>query len=165
MKRFLFGAFAAVTLITAALAAVRTPTPIVPPTETGEWDAMQQQIVDMARFKPGLTTVASTAVVASAAAVTANTAAGIIPLTAATAGASGATPTVVTVTDSKVQAADTVLCSVDQTGATAGAVITCLPHISAAGTFTLTLADASVTALASSPLTVSFLILTNGNPN
>jgi hypothetical protein len=151
-------------IVALAYAANRTPTPIVPPTETGEWDAMQQQVVDMARFKPGQGT-GTCAISASACAVTVNNASGIVSVTAATAGASGTTQSVMTVTDNKVQVGDAILCSVDQSGATAGAVITCLPHITGAGTFTINLADASVTALTSSTLTVWFLVMTAGNPN
>lgn len=169
MKRYfnLFGAFSAAFVLAtsiAAFAANRTPTPIVPPTETGEWDAMQQQVVDVARLKVALGT-GTCAVSSSACSVTVNNAAGLLTVTAATAGASGATPSVLTVTDSKVQVGDQIFCSVDQNGATAGAVITCTPHITAAGTFTISLYDASVTALTSSTLTVNFLVNTQGNPN
>lgn len=149
---------------TLVYAANRTPTPIVAPNESGEWDAMQAQVVDMARFKPGQGT-ATCAVSGAACSATVNNASGILTVTSATAGASGTAQTVMTITDNKVQVGDAILCSVDQNGATAGAVITCLPHITAAGTFTINLADASVTALTSSTLTVSFLVLTQGNPN
>lgn len=162
----LFGALCATALLVAsvAMAANRVPTPIVPPTETGEYDAMQQQVVDVARFKPG-NAAATCAISGAACSITANAASGTIAVTTATAGASGTAPSVMTVTDNKVQVGDGILCGVDQNGITAGAVITCTSHITAAGTFTLTLSDASVTAMTSSSLTVWFLVMTQGNPN
>lgn len=164
MKRLFLGVVAALAVSFAAYAANVTLTPIVPPTETGENSLGAQQVTDTARLKLGLGT-GTCAVSAAACAVTINSAAGLITVTAATAGASGATQTVMTVTDNRVQVGDQIFCSVDQNGATAGAVVTCLPHITAAGTFTINLADASVTALTSSTLTVNFMINTQGNPN
>jgi len=162
-RRLLALAAAGVLVASAAYAANITLTPIVPPTETGENSLGSQQVTDMARFKLGMGTVAIT-VSGSAGAGTCNFAACIITLSAATAGASGATPTVITLTDSKVQAADIVLCTVDQTGATAGAVLVCNSH-EAAGSATLTLYDASATALLSSTVVLNIVTVTNGNPN
>jgi hypothetical protein len=165
MRRILFGAFAAALFATVAYATVEgTKTPIVLPAESGENSIEQGEVFNVARLKPGFGT-GTCAVSGSACAVTINNAAGLITATTATAGASGATQTVMTVTNNKVGANDFILCSVDQNGATAGAVVTCLPHITAAGTFTINLADASVTALTSSTLKVNFLVITSGNPN
>ena len=126
-----------------------TPTPIVPPTELGETSIDQQNIVNMARLKLGFGTVAIT-VAASTGSGTLNNAAGIITLSAATAGASGATPSVITLNNNKAQIGDVVQCSPDQTGATAGSVLTCNSHVGSAGVITFTLYDATPTALTSS---------------
>ena len=147
-----------------AFAIERTPTPIVAPTELGETSIDQQNIVNVARLKPGFGT-ATCAVSGAACAATINNAAGIVTFTTATAGASGTSPSVGTITDNKVGANDAILCSTDQNGITSGAVITCSAHITAAGTFTISLFDASVTAMTSSTLKVSFLVITSGNPN
>lgn len=165
MRRILLGAFAAACFATAAYAVVEgTKTPIVIPAETGENSYEQGEVFNVARLKPGSGT-GTCAVSGAACSVTINNAAGLVTVTSATAGASGTSQTVMTVTDNKVQVGDMILCSVDQNGATAGAVITCLPHITGAGTFTINLADASVTALTSSTLTVNFMVITKGNPN
>jgi hypothetical protein len=71
---------------------------------------------------------------------------------------------VITLTDSKIQATDIVMCSVDQTGATAGSVLVCNAH-EAAGSVTLTLYDGSSTALTSSTVVLNILTITSGNPN
>lgn len=167
MKRFLpivWAAFLVCAIAGLSYAANVTLTPIVPPTETGENSLGSQQVTDTARIKVGLGT-GTCAISGAACSVTVNNAAGLITVTSATAGASGTAQSVMTVTDNKVQVGDQIFCSVDQNGATAGAVITCLPHITGAGTFTINLADASVTALTSSTLTVNFFVNTQGNPN
>jgi len=163
MKRFILSLGLTFGLFGLAYAANITLTPIVGPTETGENSLGSQQVTDTARLKPGMGTLPIT-VSGAAGSGTLNTAAGIITLSAATAGASGATPTVITLTDSKIQAADLLLCTVDQTGATAGSVLVCNGHATAGGA-TLTLYDASSTALTSSTVIVNFFVLTNGNPN
>ena len=156
---------AAALLLTCGLAwAVQegTKTPIAAG-ETGENSLSQGEVFNVARFKPGLGTLSVT-VSGAAAAGTLNTAAGIITAATATAGASGTAPTVITLTNNKVQAGDLVLCVMDQTGITAGAVITCSPHVTAS-TIAFTLADASVTAMTSSTIILYYLVVTKGNPN
>jgi hypothetical protein len=148
----------------AAMAANITLTPVVPPTETGEKSDASQQIMDFARIKLGFGT-ATIAISSSAGSGTLNNAVGLITLTAATAGASGATPSVITVNDSKVQVGDAVQCSADSTGATAGAVLVCNAHVTSAGVITLTLYSATPTALTSSTVVLNFEVLTAGNPN
>jgi hypothetical protein len=148
----------------AVFAANITPTPVVGPNETGENSQSSQQIVDMARIKLGFGT-ATISISGSAGSGTLNNAAGIITLTTATAGASGATPSVVTLNNNKVQVGDIVQCTADQTGATAGSVLVCNAHVASAGVVTLTLYDATPTALTSSTVVLNFEVITQGNPN
>jgi hypothetical protein len=164
MKRIALASLLLAAFCQAALAANATNTPIVPPTETGENSSMQQQVVDMARIKLGFGTT-TIAVSGSAGSGTLNFAAGIVTLTAATTGASGATPSVITLNNSKVQVGDFVQCTADQTGATAGSVLVCNAHIASAGVITLSLYSATPTALTSSTIALNFEILTQGNPN
>jgi hypothetical protein len=117
----------------------------------------------MARFKLGSGTLTS-AVAGSAASGTLNSASGAWTLTSATAGASGATPTVATLTNSKVQAGDIVICEIDQTGATAGSVLSCNPHVTAS-TIAFSVYSATPTALTASTIVLYFMVLTKGNPN
>jgi hypothetical protein len=163
MKRLSLAALMLAVIGAIAFAANVTLTPIVPPNETGEDSLRSQQVVNMARLKLGMGTV-TIAISGSAGAGTLNFASGTITLTAATAGASGATPSVVTLTNNKVQAADIVQCSVDQTGATAGSVLVCNAHVTA-NTITFTIYDATPTALTSSTVLINYELITNGNPN
>ncbi|TAL08282.1 MAG: hypothetical protein EPO02_13345 [Nitrospirae bacterium] len=150
--------------VLAAAALNITLTPVVPPTENGENSSSAQQIVDFARIKLGFGTT-TIAISGSAGTGTLNNAAGLITLTSATAGASGATPSVVTLNDNKVQTTDAVQCNADSTGATAGAVLVCNAHITSAGVVTLTLYSATPTALTASTVVLSMEVLTSGNPN
>jgi hypothetical protein len=164
MKRFVASALALLFLGTAAWAVSEgTKTPVVNPPESGENSLSQGEIFNMARLKIGMGTVTS-AVSASAASGTLNSAAGAWTLTAATAGASGATPTTATLTNSKVGANDIVVCEIDQTGATAGSVLSCNPHVTA-GTITFKIYSATPTALTSSTIILYYVVLTSGNPN
>ena len=147
-----------------AYAANITNTPIVPPNETGENSSMSQQVVDMARLKMGFGT-ATIAVSGSAGTGTVNNAAGIVTLTAATTGASGLTPTVITLNNNKVQVGDFVQCNPDNASGTAQAILVCNAHIASAGVITLTLYSATPTALTSSTIPLTFEIITAGNPN
>lgn len=164
MKRFasVLGIFA--WLLSAAVA-FGAETSVTPPigSETGQESRFQAMIVDMARIKLGHGTLSLT-VSASAAAGTLNTASGKITLATATAGASGATPTTVTLTNSKAFAASLVMCGIDFTGATAGAVPTC-SAAPAAGSIVFTISNGSSTALLSSTIVLSYILITSGNPN
>jgi L-serine deaminase len=155
---------AAVLVASAAYAANVTLTPIVPPTETGENSLSSQQVVDMARLKPGSCS-ATIAISTSAGSGTCNGAMGILSVTTATAGASGTSPSVITLNDSKVQVGDMVDCTPDQTGATSGAVLTCNAHVGSAGVITLSIYDGSATAMTSSSVTLEFMVFTQGNSN
>ena len=163
MKRFLLGV--AVLLFSSALAWGVTEGTKTPPVggESGEDSLHQGEVFTVARIKPGMGT-ATFAVSGAAASGTLNTASGAVTLTATTAGASGASPTVLTLTNNKVQAGDIVFCEVDQTGATAGTVLECNPHVTA-GTVTFSIYSATPTALTSSTVIVYFFVLTKGNPN
>jgi hypothetical protein len=165
MKRNLLIGVAAL-LLTCGLAwavTETTKTTVVTPPEVGENSLSQGEIFNVARLKTGFGTK-STAVSGAAAADTINSASGIWTLTAATAGASGATPTVATLTNSKVGANDMVLCSVDNNGATAAAVLVCAPHVTA-NTVVFTIYSPGTTALLSSTIKIGFLVVTSGNPN
>lgn len=177
MKRLLLALLGAAAVVTVAYAIQPTPTPIIggpAGTETGEESLPAASVLNMARFKPGQCAPAAVAVAGGAATVTCNGASGIISLTAATAGASGVTPTVVTVNNTKAQGVwnstvaplpDGVQCTVDQTGVTAGAVLICSPRITASGVLTLTILNGSATAMTASAVRVVFLITTSGNVN
>lgn len=164
MKRIALAGLLCAGLTALAFAANVTLTPIVTPNETGENSASSQQVLDFARIKLGFGT-ATIAVSGSTGSGTINNAVGLITLTAATAGASGATPSVITVNNNKVQVGDAVQCSADNNGATAGAVLVCSSHITSAGVLTLSLYSATPTALTSSTIAVNFEVLTAGNPN
>lgn len=145
-----------------ALAAVITLTPIVPPNETGENSLSSQQIVDMARFKPGFCTV-TTAGSEAAQTGTCNGAAGVITSGFSITVVSNAKD-VVTITNNKVQAGDACLAIIDDTGAAAASV----PEISScrvsASQIVFNVTNASATSAAAA-LKYYFLILTQGNPN
>jgi hypothetical protein len=162
MKQILGSLAALMLTCSAALAVQPTPTPIVAP-ETGENSQFSDEVFNMARMKAGQCT-ATVSVSGSAGSATCNGATGILSLTTATAGASGATPSVLTITNSKVQAGDSVQCTTDQTGITAGAVITCSVAVTA-NTLTISILDASVTAMTSSSMKVMFAVFTKGNLN
>lgn len=163
MKRFLPTLAALLAISAAAWAIEATNTPIVGPTENGENKAGQQQVTDMARLKLGFGTLAIT-VSGSAGSGTLNNASGIITLSAATTGISGATPTVITLTDNKIQAGDFVDCTIDQTGATAGTVLACSAHATA-NQIVFSIYSATPTALTSSTILLEFATFTQGNPN
>jgi hypothetical protein len=152
----------ALTLAYFTYAAIATNTPIVPPNETGENSSMQQQVVDMARFKPGFTTATAGGTV-TAATVTANTAAGSITWPGTLAIVSNATATLV-ITDSKVQAGDAADCVLDLNGAAAGSLPTVNGVIVTPGSLTCVLTNSTVTSPGYTPK-IYFLIWTVGNPN
>lgn len=145
-----------------AYAANITPTPIVGPTETGEWSAMSQQVVDMARIKPGFGS-GTAGGSASAATFTSNTAAGSATWPANLTIISNATATF-TLTNSKVQAGDAALCMLDSTGAAAGSVPEVASVQVSAGQLVCVLTNASATSPAVA-VKIYWLILTQGNPN
>lgn len=164
MKKLLLGVVAAIGLACGVAYALQgTPTPLVAP-ETGENSLSQAEVFNMARIKPGMCTVSIT-ISGAAGSGTCNGASGIITLAAATAGASGTNPSVVTLTNNKIQTTDIVLCGVDQNGVTSGAVLTCSAHITAANTVALSVLDGSSTAMTSSAMKLFFVVLTSGNPN
>jgi SpoU rRNA methylase family enzyme len=144
------------------LAANITPTPVVPPNETGENSAASQQILDMARFKPGFCTV-TTAGSEAAQTGTCNGASGLIT--------SGFSITVIsnakdlmTITNNKVQAGDLCIAMIDDTGAAAASVPEVASCRVTAGQIVLVITNASATSPAAA-LKAMFLIITQGNPN
>jgi len=169
MKRILLGALAVAAIVTAAYALQPTPTPPIAP-ETGEESGAAASVVNVARLKLGQGALSLT-VASSAASGTLNNASGVITLASATAGASGATPTTVTLTNSKAQAGDLIFCDVDQTGAPAAAVVLCNSHIQAVGggagggQIVFTIQSATPTALTATTITLYYLVVTKGNPN
>jgi hypothetical protein len=165
MKRNLLVGVAALLLSAGLVWAVTnpTPTPIVTPPETGEDSLHAGEVFNMARFKPGMCTVSVT-VSGATAAGTCNGASGQITSAATTAGASGATPSVITITNNKVNAADIVICQIDKLAGAAGSALVCNTH-ETASTVVFTIQSASTTALTSATITISFLVITSGNPN
>jgi hypothetical protein len=162
MKRIALAGLLLAAFCQAALAANATNTPIIPPTETGENSSMQQQVVDVARFKPGFCTV--TAGGTGNQAVTCNGAAGSITLPAQSFGA--LSNTVITSTDSKLQTGDQVLCTLDSHAAATATNPECSAQNNGAGAIVFTISNSNATtATGSITLLINFLILTVGNPN
>lgn len=164
MKRFALAGGLALALCSYGFAANRTPTPIVGPNETGEWDAMQQQVVDMARMKPGSCTATTTGAEPNFTAVACNGAAGAVTTnTNVTVAAVGGKDTV-TITNTKVQAGDFVQCTLDSTGAAAGSTPVCTAVVVTAGQIVFTISNLTTTSPAAA-LKVYFAVFTQGNPN
>lgn len=165
MKRILSALAAIVCAGALAYAANVTPTPIVGPNETGEWGAMQQQIVDVARFKPGMcsTTASGSGAAGGTETATCNGAAGQVTTVSLTIATVGALNTV-TITNSKVQAGDACIATLDPLAAAATSapfVLSC--HVTAN---TLTVIISNVLAVSpASAVEIDFLVLTQGNPN
>lgn len=148
-----------------AWAANITPTPIVGPTETGEWSAMQQQVVDIARLKPGLCTATATGSGAAGGTetVTCNGAWAQITTVSLTIATIGALNTV-TVTNSKVQAGDGCVATVDATGAAATSAVFVQTCEVSASTLTIILTNILAVSPAA-PVKINAMVLTQGNPN
>lgn len=163
MKRLLLALLSAVAVVSISYAIQPTRTPPVPPTETGEDSLHSGEIFNMARVKPGFTQNTTAAGTAAAATLTANTAAGSVTWPAPLTVVSNAVATL-TVTDSKVQAGDAVLCMVDSTGAAAGSVPEASSVQVSNGSFVCVLTNASATSPAVA-VKVYWLVLTQGNPN
>lgn len=159
LASYLLVAAASLWIGVAAHAANVTLTPVIGPTETGENSAPAQQVMDMARMKPGSCTVS----IAAAGSGTCNGAAGAITVTsvsmAVTTGSAA-----VTVANSKVQAGDFVQCTVDATGATANSIPFCASATVSAQQIIFKLANVG-SATESANLTMYFLVFTQGNPN
>jgi len=163
MKRALAGGILLALLGSVALALIATNSPIIGPTETGEWSAMQQQVVDVARLKPGMT-VATAGGSASAATLTANTAAIAATWPANLTIVSDATATL-TWTTTKAQAlGDGVLCTLDRNGSAAAAVPFVAGVALTAGQVVVTLSNSSATSPAAAVI-VYCMIITQGNGN
>lgn len=164
MKRMLRSLAAAMLLAASfpAFAANVTLTPIVPPNETGENSSSAQQVVDMARFKPGTCTVTTTGS-SNANSGTCNGASGIVTTNSISIAVTTGSATI-TITNNKVQTGDMVLAMIDSTGATANS----LPDVSSVQVsnnqiiFTLTNTGAA-TEVAN--LKIYFLVMSAGNPN
>jgi hypothetical protein len=166
MKRLALAGGLALALTLAALAANITPTPIVPPNETGENSASSQQVVDMARFKLGFCTATATGSGAAAGAETAtcNGAWAQVTTVSLTLNTVGALNTL-TITDNKVNVGDGCMASVDATGAAAGSTIEAMNcSVTAANTIVVVIISNSTTSPAA-PVKVNVLIGTSGNPN
>lgn len=165
MKRFALALCLLLGWAACALAANPTPTPIVPPNETGENSASSQQVVDMARIKPGWCTATATGSGAAAGAqtVTCNGAwaqVTTVTLTIATVGALNT----VTVTNNKVQAGDGCMATVDATGAAATSAVFVQSCAVSANTLTVILTNILAVSPAAA-VKINLLVLTNGNPN
>lgn len=163
MKRILPALAALLAASAIAFALNITNSPIIGPTENGENSLSSQQVVDVARLKPGMT-VATAGGSASAATLTANTAAISATWPANLTITSDATATL-TWTTSKAQAlGDGVLCTLDRNGSAAAAVPFVAGVALTAGQVVVTLSNSSATSPAA-PVIVYCLILTQGNPN
>jgi hypothetical protein len=168
MKRLLASLSAGLLLTSiianAAFAANATPTPVVPPTETGENSEMQQQIVDMARIKPGqcTATAAGSGAAAGTQTVTCNGASGVITTVALTMNAAAGINTV-TVTDDKVQVGDIVMAIMDNSTTPAAQTEVLAVNAIAAGSFNIQLIQDNTTACG--VCKVYFTVFTKGNPN
>lgn len=140
-----------------------TNSPIVGPTETGEWSAMSQQVVDVARFKPGMT-VATAGGSVAAATTTVNTAAAQITWPGNITIVSGATATL-TCTCSKAQAGDIVLASLSFTNTpTSGSAPAFVNTSVTNGQLVFTITNLTATSVAQTPV-ITWLLMTTGNPN
>jgi hypothetical protein len=160
MKRFALAASITLALCAIAYAAIRVPAVIVTPPETGEWDAMQQQVVDVARLKPGMCTV-TTGGSEAAQTGTCNGAAGVVTSGFNITVVSNAKDTV-TLTNNKVQVGDMCIAMIDDTGAAAASVPEITSCKVSAGQLILTVSNASATSAAAA-LKYYFLVLTQGN--
>jgi len=162
MKQFLLAGVGALMLVGRALALEPTPTPPVPPTETGEDKTPAQQILNMARLKLGFGTITAGGS-AAAATATLNNAAGIVTWPAALTIVSNATATL-TLTSNKITTGDIVVGMLDATGAAAGAI----PEVASVqvsnnqAIFTLTNASTTSPAVA---VKLMYFVITHGNPN
>jgi hypothetical protein len=164
MKKFLLASVAILGACGIAWALQSTPTPIVAP-ETGEASQHQAEVLDMARFKPGMCTTTATGSGAAAGTETAtcNGASGqvtTVTLTIATVGAKNT----LTITNNKVGAGDACIATLDPLATAAGALPVVANCSVTANTLTIILSN----LLAVSPagaVEVAFLVLTSGNPN
>jgi hypothetical protein len=165
MKRILSALAALACAGAIAYAANITNTPIVPPNETGENSAGSQQVMDMARFKPGQCAATATGSGAAGGSETAtcNGASGQVTTVTLTIATVGALNTV-TITNSKVQATDGCVATLDPLAAAATSapfVLSC--HVTA-NTLTVILSNVLAVSPASA-VEINFLVMTSGNPN
>lgn len=164
MKKFLIGVSALAIASGVAWALQSTPTPIVAP-ETGEASQHQAEVLDMARFKPGMCTVTATGTggAGGTGSATCNGASGqvtTVTLTLATVGAKNT----ITVTNNKVGAGDACIATLDPLSTAAGAA----PIVASCGVTanTLTIIVSNLLAVSpAGPVEIAFLVLTSGNPN
>lgn len=165
MKRFIAALLAgSLAFAPAAFAIQNTPTPIVGPTELGETSIDQQNIVNVARIKPGSCTATTTGAEPNFTAVACNGAAGVVTTNAnVTIAAVGGKDTV-TITNTKVQAGDMVQCTLDSTGAAAGSTPLCTAAVVTAGQVVFTISNLTATSPAAA-LKLYFMVDTKGNPN
>jgi len=165
MKRIALAGGLALALCSQVFAANPTPTPIVPPTETGENSAGSQQVTDMARLKLGMGTVTASGG-PTAFTATLNFASGIITTNGMTlvASGAGACPNTITLTNNKIQAGDIVFAILDSTNSAAGAPSVGSVKVSAGQVVILICNDTS-TPMTASNVSTYFLVNTQGNPN
>jgi hypothetical protein len=164
MKRLLLACVPLLVLAGVAWALQSIPTPVVPP-ETGENSNVQDQIMDMARLKVGMckTTATGSGAAAGTQTATCNGGSGsvtTVTMTFATVGALN----VVTITNSKVNAADICMATVDPLATTGTAAPEAMSCKVTANTLTITLIN-NLAVSPAGPINVNFLVVTTGNPN
>lgn len=153
-------------IATLAWALQTTPSPPIPPNETGENSVSQQEIFNVSRLKPSFAT-GTTAGSGTAQTITINSTAGVITSNVAWtivsgAGASGT----LTVTNNHIQSVnDVMMVMIDDTGATAASLLeVSAVQISAAGTAVIKVVNNFTTANTVAPK-FRFFIVSSGNPN
>lgn len=129
--------------------------------EKGECSQFEDQIMDVARLKPGAGTVTSTGT-SSAQTATLNAACGVITTGATTLSVAQDATATVTLTNSKVQAGDMVLAMVDATGASAGSQPFIANVVVSAGSVVFTIGNPASTTLGTG-VKIYFLVITAGN--
>lgn len=137
-----------------------TPTPPVG-LERGEWSYTRDEIVSMARFKPGFGTATASGTT-SAQTVTLNNASGVITTGAMSIGQD--LLGTITMTNNKVQAGDAVFAMMDGTGATPNSVPVIASVQVTAGQVVFNLSSLSSTSSLTA-LSFYFMVATKGNPN
>lgn len=152
--------------ISIAWALQTTPSPPIPPNETGENSVSQQEIFNVSRLKPSFAT-ATSAGSGTAQTVTINSTSGVVTSNVAWtivsgAGASGT----LTMTNNHIQSVnDMLFVMIDDTGATAASLLEVSSvQISAAGTAVIKVVNNFTTANTVVPK-FRFFIVTAGNPN
>jgi hypothetical protein len=164
MKRLLLACVPLLVLAGVAWALQSTPTPVVPP-ETGETSNVQDQIMDMARLKVGMckTTATGSGAAAGTQTATCNGGSGSVTTVTMTFAAVGALNTV-TVTNSKVNAGDICMVTVDPLTTTGTAAPEAMSCRVTANTLTILLIN-NLAVSPAGPINVNFLVVTTGNPN